>query len=278
MGVQGGKEKPLDLLLSGLVTVLIGWALISYATAPNPVVGPSGIICIGVGLVIARLTWLARTYAYRTCSGALWQAPTGAILPGSGRVVDIRPVTEAFLFPVAWYRLSRQLTDLRAEARYRRGGLATKQKTISVRALLSAAALSLSILFVFYAPVLAVRVGRAHGVAPRGIRDPGVWAVIAATGGALIASVVFWRSPASSRTAAVAGLLLVILFFVGMAATQFLHNRIVRKYADPLPFDAAEEAHRPERLNSHPDLGLEGGRASPNSAVLLRWTPRLHSR
>lgn len=99
-------------------------------------------------------------------------------------------------------------------------------------------ALFSAVTLIFFHPLLLIsRVWSARRLEPRGIRDPGIWAVITAAVLSLVAYLVLAAAFVSGVSMVALGLIFFSSILIGIAATQFLHNRIVREHANPLHFD-----------------------------------------
>lgn len=239
-GVRGAREKPFDLLVSGLATVLVGWWSASFYLSDDSLAISDRIatVVLTVAAVTIRFAWLLHMDGQRRQPADPWSSPTGAILPVTRRIVDIRPATEAaglsvalVTAPLIWYRQSAQLTDLSREAHAQRRGWVPRGTRLL-------APLSALMLLAFAPLVFATRTWRLARLVPRGVRDTGVMALAAVT----VASVLGWAglsvAPAESSLSDYTFLLIWLTFPLGVGATQRAQNDLVREYAVPQGPDA----------------------------------------
>jgi hypothetical protein len=125
--LKGAREKPFDLILSMVATMLIGWGFTSFYVTDETDSDRWVYVGLAIFLVGLRLGWLVRTLRDRSDGTTGAELPDNRRLPLIGALVDRRPVTEsmtwAFLWvpsAVVWFRLSRQADWLMAEDRARR--------------------------------------------------------------------------------------------------------------------------------------------------------------
>jgi hypothetical protein len=232
-GARGAWEKPFDLLVSALATLLVGWTFASFYLSDDAVpmsdrLATATLIAFAVTL---RFAWLRHMHMQRHRPVQTWRSPSGGLLPVTRRIVDIRPATEAagiaiglVTAPIVWHRLSRQLTDLSREANAQRRGW-PKRGTYLLAPLSALAVISFSPL------VFATRAWRLARLMPRGLRDSGVLALAAITALSLAGWVGFLATAEASTISDAAFLLLWLTIPAGVGATQWVQNDLVREYA-----------------------------------------------
>jgi hypothetical protein len=243
-GARGAKEKPFDLLVSGLATFLIGWTLASFYLSEDKVrlADRAASAALIVAAVALRFAWLGHMHRQRRRPPETWTAPTGGRLPVTRRVVDIRPATESagmaiglVTVPIVWHRLTRQLGDLSREAHAQRRGW-PKRGTNLLAPLAALAAL-------FFAPfVFAIRTLRLARLTSRGLRDGGVLALAAVTALSLIGWLGFLVLPEESSLGYAAFLLLWLSMAAGVGVAQWVQNGLVREYAVAQTVDPGRDA------------------------------------
>jgi hypothetical protein len=243
-GVRGAREKPFDLLVSGLATALVGWWSASYylsddSTATSDRIATAVLI---VAAVTIRVAWLLQMHRQRRHPADPWSSPTGAILPVTRRIVDIRPAAEAaggslalVTAPFIWYRQSTQLTDLSREAHAQRRGWTPRGTRLL-------APLSALALLVFSPVVFATRTWRLARLMPRGVRDTGVLVLAAATVASVLGWIGFLAAPEDGSLSDEMFLVFWLSFPIGVGAAQRAQNQLVREYAVPQGPDASPAA------------------------------------
>lgn len=250
------RERPLDLMLSMLITLVLGWVWVSvYLGDGESVLGDRLLYAaIVMPIVVARLVWLGGAYASRRDTRRRWKVPTGTLLPATSRIVDVRSAVEtaivALLFsPIVWYRQARQLADLRAEVRAQ--SLSRPTGRLHPMALLLAAPATFWPL-PFWPFLFLGRAWNARGLASRGWAVAALWALIVFPILWLIAVLVLGFSAEQSATWYVSAFFEFLLAPVSFGMAQALHNTIVRKVAHPLPYDVAPTGSelRPPRFNT----------------------------
>lgn len=256
------REKPLDLAISTLPVLFVFWVFMSIClTAEQMGLLEEGLLAEEPELILsfgalvaalggARVAWLVAAHRCRRRQLPEPAGPSAALLPSTSRVVDVRPVLETailggFVAPVllvaavrqpaamllaapligARYRLGRQLSALRAEAAASAGAPKLRR---SPRALTASAALT-ALTPIAYVPW----VGSARRSSARGLREPGVVAVLVG----LLAW--FLILPRIVMGGADQDFVLVLLglplsYMVAAGGAQAVHNTLVTRYGLPL--------------------------------------------
>lgn len=258
VGVVAAKEKPFDLVVSGLFAVLAGALVVTIDLADpdlqlEALLTDAGIVAVLVGL---RASWLFVTHRDRCRPVRKSQLPEAAVLPVSGRAVDRRRPIEAFsvaliLAPVEWYRMSRQLSDIESEARLQRG--LGRRRGGRIGSVLAAVLILIGWWIGVVAPLLGYRALRLRRLVGRERRHRALLLLTVAAAATVPATVAVYALSIESTGWNIAFFSHVMLLALAVGATQAVQNGLVRAYAAPLPFGMVGPAPAtPLRLNLPP--------------------------